>query len=92
MRWAERWVIAWRPLLEKCRDVAPAELRSGQTQGFAAKQRHGLGFHFSDIAWRCLCVWQVALVAVKAGVGEQFGSRQDARPLGTDLQSYDMSL
>jgi len=34
--------LALAPRLQKCLDVAPTELRSGQTQRFAAKQCHGL--------------------------------------------------
>jgi hypothetical protein len=34
-------------------DVAPAEVRSGQTQRFAAKQCHGLSFHFANVE-RCI--------------------------------------
>lgn len=45
--------LALAPRLEKCLDVASAELRSGQTQRFAAKQCHGLGFDFAD-AGRCV--------------------------------------
>jgi hypothetical protein len=39
--------------LEKCLDVASAELRSGQTQRFTAKQCHGLSFHFANVV-RCV--------------------------------------
>jgi hypothetical protein len=45
--------LALAPRLEKCLDVAPAELPAGQTQRFAAKQCHGLSFYFANVV-RCV--------------------------------------
>jgi hypothetical protein len=41
------------PRLEKRLDLAPAELRSGQTQRLTAKQRHGLSFDLLRLSRDC---------------------------------------
>jgi hypothetical protein len=48
--------LALAPRLERCLDVASTELRSWQTQRFAGKQRHSLGFHFANVVWCVLGV------------------------------------
>jgi hypothetical protein len=44
------------PRLEKCLDVASAELGAGQTQRFAAKQCHSLSLNFANVGRRVLGV------------------------------------
>ena len=85
-------MIAWRPLLEKCRDVAPAELRSGQTQRFAAKQCHGFGFHFVPRRGIVRCVLGVREVAL-ATVEKRMGDLVEERLLrqGRDRADRDLS-
>jgi hypothetical protein len=62
--------LALAPRLEKCLDVAPAELRSGQTQRLAAKQCHRLSFHFANVVACVLGVREVTLVTVEKRMGD----------------------
>jgi hypothetical protein len=67
--------LAMKPVL----DIAPAEFRTGQTQGFTADQGDTLGLHFAEIAW-CLFV-AVAHPLQFLGVTEHDG-RLRARACG----------
>ncbi len=49
-------------------NITSAELRPGQAQGFTAKQYHGLGFYFADVAPDHFRVGQVTV----AGVTENY--------------------
>ena len=62
--------LALAPRLEQRLDVASAELRSGQTQRFAAKQCHGLSFHFANVGRCVLSVCEVAFATVEKRMGD----------------------
>ena len=59
--------LALAPRLEKCLDVATAVLPFRQTQRFAAKQGHGLCFHFANVGRRLLGVCVSGFLSSKMG-------------------------
>src|SRR6266487_4494128 len=59
-------LLALRPRL----NVASAEFSAGQSERFAAKQGHGLGFYLRHATRRLLCVGEVCFLAMQEAVGQ----------------------